>query len=130
MYLCGIKGKFKSILPGIYQITCRIKLDKNNEYLSYYNECCSRYSDSEKCVEGYFYALADRGLDCECDRKKMNYDWFESNYLLYGNTNWFTETMGNIKVFEVSDIYFGFRIAADFGYRNILFDYIQLNVIE
>lgn len=84
----------------------------------------------EKSVQCYFYALADRGLDCECNGKKLNYDWFESNYLLYGNMHWFTETMGSIKVFEVSDIYFGFRIMADCGYRNILFDYIQFNVIE
>ncbi|CAF1447826.1 unnamed protein product [Rotaria sordida] len=129
-YLAGIKGKFKSILPGIYEIICRIKLDKNNEYLTYYNERCSRNHALEKNVEGYFYALADYGLDCECDGKKMNFDWFESNYLLHGNTNWYNETMGKIKVFELSDIYFGFRIKLDYGYRNILFDYIQLNIIE
>jgi hypothetical protein len=57
----------------------------------------------------------------------MNFDWFESNYLLHGNTNWFDETMGRIEVFELSDIYFGFRIRSDYVYRNILFDYIQLN---
>ncbi|CAF4265409.1 unnamed protein product, partial [Rotaria sordida] len=130
VYLAGIKGKFKSILPGIYEIICRIKLDKNNEYLTYYNERCSRNHALEKNVEGYFYALADYGLDCECDEKKMNFDWFESNYLLHGNTNWYNETMGKIKVFELSDIYFGFRIKLDYGYRNILFDYIQLNIIE
>jgi hypothetical protein len=130
MYLAGIKGKFKSILPGIYEIICRIKLDKNNEYLTYYNECCSRDHEVEKSVECYFYALADHGLDCECNWKKMNFNWFESNYLLHGNTNWFNETMGKIKVFELSDIYFGFRIKSDYGYRNILFDYIQLNIIE
>lgn len=27
----GIKGKFNSILPGIYEIMCRIKLDKNKK---------------------------------------------------------------------------------------------------
>ena len=70
VYLAGIKGKFKSILPGIYEIICRIKLDKNDEYLTYYNECCSEYHDVEKGVECYFYALADHGLDCECNRKK------------------------------------------------------------
>ena len=60
----------------------------------------------------------------------MNFDWFESNYLLHDNTKWFNETMDKIKVFELSDIYFGFRIRSDYGYRNILFDYIQLNIIE
>jgi hypothetical protein len=128
--LDGIKGKFKSILPGIYEIICRIKLDKNNEYLTYYNECCSKFGNVEKGVRCYFYALADHGLDCECNRKKLNFDWFESNYLLHGNTNWFNQTMGKIKVFELSDIYFGFRITLGFGYRSVLFDYIQLNIIE
>ncbi len=46
------------------------------------------------------------------------------------NFDWFNETRGKIKVFELSDIYFGFRIKLDYGYRNILFDYIQLNIIE
>lgn len=128
--IAGIKGKFKSILPGIYEIICRIKLDKNNEYFAYYNECCNKDHTVEKNVKCYFYALADYGLDCVCDEKKLNFDWFESNYLLYGNTNWFNETMGQIKVFELSDIYFGFRIISDYAYRNILFDYIQLNIIE
>jgi len=128
--LSGIKGKFKSILPGIYEIIFRIKLDKNNQYLTYYNQCCSKNHGVEKSLECYFYALADHGLDCECDWKKMNFDWFESNYLLHGNTNWFNETMGEIKVFELSDIYFGFRINSGYGYRNILFDYIQLNIIK
>jgi hypothetical protein len=80
-------------------------------------------------IKCYFYALADYGLDCECDGK-MNFDCFESNYLLHGNQNWFIETMGKIKVFELSDIYFGFRIIGDLSYRNILFDYIQLNIVE
>ncbi|CAF1330876.1 unnamed protein product [Rotaria sordida] len=128
--LGGIKGKFKSILPGIYEIICRIKLDKNNVYLTYYTECCSKDHRVEKSVECSFYALADHGLDCECDSKTMNFDWFESNYLLHGNINWFNETMGKIKVFELSNIYFGFRIRSDYGYRNILFDYIQLNIIK
>ena len=60
----------------------------------------------------------------------MNFDWFESNYLLHGNTNWFNETMGKIKVFELSNIYFGFKIFREYYYRNILFDYIQLNIVE
>jgi hypothetical protein len=77
-----------------------------------------------------FYALADHGLDCECDETKMNFDWFESNYLLHGNTNWFNEIMGTIKVFELSDIYFGFNTRDESCYRNILFDYIQLNILE
>ena len=38
LYHAGIKGKFKSILPGIYEIIGRIKLDKNDKYLTYYNE--------------------------------------------------------------------------------------------
>ncbi len=126
----GIKGKFKSILPGIYEIICRIKLDKNEEYLPYYNKHCSRNRDIEKCVECYFYALPDYGIDCECNEKIMNHDWFESNYLLYGNTNWFNQTMGQIEVFQLSNIYFGFKITADYCYRNILFDYIQLNIVE
>ncbi|UJR28844.1 hypothetical protein I4U23_010068 [Adineta vaga] len=117
VFLVGIKGKFESILAGIYEIVCRIKLDKNQEYLSYYNECCSEGRDVEKIVQGYFYALASYGLDCECDRKKKNFNWFESNYLLYGNENWFNETMGKIKVFELSDIYSGFRIKYDYCYR-------------
>lgn len=78
----------------------------------------------------YFYALADHGLDCECDEKTLNFDWFESNYLLYGNQYWFNQAMGYIKVFEISDIYFGFRTKLDYGYRNILFDYVELNVVE
>ncbi|CAF4095666.1 unnamed protein product, partial [Rotaria sordida] len=67
--IAGIKGKFKLILAGIYEIICHIKLDKNNEYLTYYNECCSKDHKVEKSVECYFYALADYGLDCECDWK-------------------------------------------------------------
>ena len=105
-------------------------MDKNNYYLTYYNERSSRYSDVEKSVECSFYAIADYGLDCQCDGDQMNFDWFESNYLLYGNTNWFNHTMGIIKVFELSNIYFGFRIKRDYGYRNVLFDYIQLNIVE
>ncbi|CAF1529095.1 unnamed protein product [Rotaria magnacalcarata] len=124
------KSKFKSILPGIYEIICRIKLDKNEEYLTYYNESCSQDRHIEKSVQCYFYALADHGLDCECDEEKMNFEWFASNYLLHGNQNWFNQTMGEIKVFELSDIYFGFRIKYDYCYRNILFDYIQLNIVE
>jgi hypothetical protein len=81
-------------------------------------------------MECYFYALADHGLDSECNWKKMNFYWFESNYLLHGNTNWFYQTMGQIKVFELSDIYFGFRTMSNYGYRNIIFDYIQLNIIK
>jgi hypothetical protein len=77
-----------------------------------------------------FYALADHGLDCECDETKMNFDWFESNYLLHGNTNWFNEIMGTIKVFELSDIYFGFNTRDESCYHDILFDYIQLNILE
>jgi hypothetical protein len=38
--------------------------------------------------------------------------------------------MGKIKVFELSDIYFGFHIRYGLCYRNILFDYIQLNILE
>ena len=128
--LAGIKGQFKSVLPGIYEILCRIKLDKNNEYLTYYTEYCSEYPEMEKTVGCYFYALADYGLDCQCNDDKMNFDWFESNYLIYGNTIWFNQTMGIIKVFELSNIYFGFRIKRDCAYRNILFDYIQLNVVK
>ncbi|CAF1270206.1 unnamed protein product [Rotaria sordida] len=128
--LGGIKGKFKSILPGIYEIICHIKLDTNNVYLPYYTECCSKDHEVEKSVECSFYALADHGFDCECDSKTMNFDWFESNYLLHGNINWFNETMGKIKVFELLNIYFGFRIRSDYGYRNILFDCIQLNIIK
>ena len=127
--LAGIKGKFKSILPGIYEIICRIKLDKNEEYLTFYNEHCSRIPRSEKSVQCYFYALADHGLDCECDETTMHFDWFESNYSLHKN-NWFNQTMGKIKVFELSDIYFGFQIIFDYYYRNVLFDYIQLNIVE
>jgi hypothetical protein len=130
LYQAGIKGKFKSILPGIYEIICRIKLDKNDKYLTYYNECCSRDHNPKKYIECYFYALADYGLDCERVETKMNFNWFESNYLLHGNTNWFNETMGRIKVFELSDIYFGFNVKDPTCYRNILFDYIQLNIVE
>ncbi|CAF1488775.1 unnamed protein product, partial [Rotaria sordida] len=46
---------------------------------------------------------ADHGLDCECTREKMNFDWFESNYLLYGNTNWFNETMGTSAINNQSE---------------------------
>jgi hypothetical protein len=126
----GIKGKFESVLPGIYEIICRLKVDKNNEHLAYYNERCNQDEELRTNVECYFYALADYGLDCECDGKQMNFNWFESNYLSYGNNNWFNETMGRIKVFELSDIYFGFRTKFDYCYRNILFDYIQLNIVE
>ncbi len=63
-------------------------------------------------------------------KKTMKYDWFESNYLLYGNTNWFNQTMDKIKVFQLSNIYFGFKITAGYGYRSILFDYIQLNIVD
>ncbi|CAF3443989.1 unnamed protein product [Rotaria sp. Silwood2] len=129
-FLGGIKGQFKSIWPGIYEIICRIKLEKNEEYLTYYNEHCSRVPQSKTSVQCYFYALADHGLDCECNQKKMNFNWFESNYLLYGNQNWFNETMGKIKVFELSDIYFGFQIKNEYFYRNILLDYVQLNIVE
>jgi len=38
--------------------------------------------------------------------------------------------MGKIKVFELSDIYFGFHTTDTSCYRNILFDYIQLNILE
>jgi len=38
--------------------------------------------------------------------------------------------MGKIKVFELSDIYFGFQIKRDLYYRDILLDYIQLNIVE
>src|SRR5205085_8426695 len=129
-YQASIKGKFKSILPGIYEIICRIKLDKNDKYLAYYNEHYSRNDNMGKCAACYFYALADHGLDCEHDETKMNFDWFESNYLLHGNTNWFNETMGKIKVFELSDIYVGFNCIDPSRYRNILFDYVQLNILE
>jgi hypothetical protein len=70
------------------------------------------------------------GLDCECNGRKLNFDWFESNYLLHGNTNWFNEIMGQIKVFELSDIYFGLQIKHEYFDWNILFDYIQLNIVE
>jgi hypothetical protein len=53
-FLLGIKGKFKSIWPGIYEITCRIKLDKNEEYLTYFNEHSSRVPRSEKVSNAIF----------------------------------------------------------------------------
>ena len=63
----------------------------------------------------YFYALADHGVDCECDETKMNFAWFKSNYLLYMViNNWFNQVMGRIKVFELSDIYFGFITRDDY----------------
>ncbi len=68
----GIKGIFKSVLPGIYEIVCRIKLDKNQKHLSYYNKRCSEYPELEKCVECYFYASPDYGIDCECNENIMN----------------------------------------------------------
>ncbi|CAF4243671.1 unnamed protein product [Rotaria magnacalcarata] len=129
-YQAGIKGKFKSFLPGIYEIICCIKLDKNDKYLSYYNQECIKDDRIKNSVECYFYALADHGLDCECGHEKLNYDWFESNYMLHGNSNWFNETMGKIQVFELSDVYFGFDIKRDYCYRNILLDYIELNIVE
>ncbi|CAF4172477.1 unnamed protein product, partial [Rotaria sordida] len=49
-FLVDIKGKFKSIWPGIYEIICRIKLDKNEEYLTDYNKHYSRVPESEKSV--------------------------------------------------------------------------------
>ncbi len=69
-------------------------------------------------------------ISCERSEKEMNFDWFESDYLLHENQNQFTETMGRIKVFELQDIYFGFQIRWDLSYRNVLFDYIQLNIDE
>jgi hypothetical protein len=45
---------------------------------------------------------------------KMNFNWFESSYLVHGNTNWFNETMGQIKLFELSDSYFGFKIEYEY----------------
>ena len=92
------------------QIICRIKLDKNDEHLSYYNKRCSQGRDIEKDVGCYFYALEDYGTDCECNQRIMNYDWFESNYSLYSSTHWFNQTMGEIKVFQLSNIHFGFKI--------------------
>ncbi|CAF0808747.1 unnamed protein product [Adineta steineri] len=114
-YILGIKGILQSILPGIYEIVCRIKLDKNDKYLSYDNKSCSKNEKFKKLFQGYFYALADYSHDCECHGKIVNYDWFESNYLLYGNTNWFNQAMGTIKVFNLSNIYFGFRTKYDYG---------------
>jgi hypothetical protein len=38
--------------------------------------------------------------------------------------------MGQIKVFELSDIYFGLQIKHEYFDWNILFDYIQLNIVE
>ena len=46
------------------------------------------------------------------------------------NFDWFDQTMDQIKVFELSDIFFGFPIRSDYGYRNVLLDYIKLNIIE
>ena len=70
LHQVGIKGKFKSILPEIYEIKCRIKLDKNDKYLTYHNECSSRDHNTGKCGKCYYSALADHGLDCECDEEK------------------------------------------------------------
>jgi hypothetical protein len=74
LYQAGIKGKFKLILPRIYEIQCRIKLDKNDKYLTYYNEFWNQDHNMGKCVKCYFYASADHGLDCECDEEKLNYE--------------------------------------------------------
>lgn len=84
----------------------------------------------EKYVECYFYALSDYNIDCEYNGQIMNYNWFESNYLLYRNTKWFNQVMGQIQIFYLSNIYFGFKIIPAYRYRNILFDYIQLNLIQ
>lgn len=127
---CGIKGIFKSVLPGIYQIICRIKLDKNEDYLPYCQRHCSHDPQIEKDVQCYFYAVPDYGTACECDKEVMNYNWFESNYLLDGKTNWFNQTMGKIQIFQLSNIYFAFRILGEFRYRHILFDYIQLDIAQ
>ncbi|CAF0804723.1 unnamed protein product [Adineta steineri] len=99
IYILCIKGILQSIISGIYEILYRIKLDKNDKYLSYDNK------------------RSDYGSDCECHGKIMNY-------------NWFNQAMGTIKVFNLSNIYFGFRTKYDYSYHNILFDYIQLNIVE
>ena len=125
----GIKGTFKSILPGVYQIICRIKLDKNQVYLQQYNKYWNGNGNGN-WVGCYFYALSDYGTDCECNAEIMNYDWFESNYCLYGNTKWFNQTMGQIIVFQLSNIYFGFKVSANSRYHNVLFDYIELNIVK
>ena len=44
--------------------------------------------------------------------------------------SWFNQTMGKIKIFQLSNIYFGFKIVGDYRYRNILFDYIQLDIVQ
>ncbi|UJR38620.1 hypothetical protein I4U23_031286 [Adineta vaga] len=129
-YQAGIKGIFKSILPGIYEILFRIKLDKNEKFLSDHNKSFNQDSSSEKQTHCYFYALADYGHDCECNGKVMDYDRFESNYIFYGNNQWFNQIMGYIQVFQLSNIYFGFNIRDNTSYLNILFDYIQLNIVK
>lgn len=123
----GIKGTFQSILPGIYQIICRIKLDKNEIY-SPKDQKPSSPVVTDQDVECYFYALPDYGIECECDGNILNYHWFESNYSLYKNTMWFDQVMGQIQVFKLSTIYFGFKIVSGHSYRTVLFDYIQLNI--
>lgn len=116
-FLDGIKGKFKSIWPGTYEIKCHIKFDENEKCLTHYNEHYNQVPESKKNIHCYFYALADHGLDCKCHEIKVNFDCFNA-------------TMGKIKVFELSDIYFGFKIPYHHNNGDILFDYVQLNIVE
>jgi hypothetical protein len=74
LYLVGIKGKFQSILPGIYEIICRIKLDKNEEYLASYNELCSRQPHLETSVKCYFYASQNMSFNL-CS-EHFSFDYF------------------------------------------------------
>ncbi|CAF1568849.1 unnamed protein product [Didymodactylos carnosus] len=98
---CESKGKLISILPGQHEIICRIKLDKNEEYVLFRNEEYAINPNKEKRFRCYFYAVAEYGLDCQCDGNKLNYDWFKSNYLLYSNQNWFNQTIDKIIVYKI-----------------------------
>ncbi|CAF1497950.1 unnamed protein product [Rotaria sordida] len=134
-YLIELKRLLAVNLFGIHlhcskdHLNCinRLYPKQEDDLTSSIGRCVRLYTVRSQFLVGI---RAGHGLDCECNGKKMNFNWFESKYLLYGNQNWFNETMGKIKVFELSDIYFGFQVKNEYCYRNILLDYVQLNIVE
>ncbi|CAF0809639.1 unnamed protein product [Adineta ricciae] len=125
-WLAAVRGEFSSVLPGRYAIYCRIKLQLLR---------CDQPSEEDQFT-GEFTCIPEFGLMSSFE---WDQDWFDLHYVMNNRNEtienatcqWFEEHMGLITVYELSKIYFGFRIW-QIPYRkySVMCDYIELKVVE
>ncbi|CAF1081113.1 unnamed protein product [Didymodactylos carnosus] len=109
-----IVGKFKSILPGTYQIICRLKLITYKNISIRNGVICLFHAYADYCVNTIF--------------KMYQQEWFAANE----NSDWFLHTMGTLMIYDMSTIYFKLRYVSTKSHEKyiLLCDYIELKIIH